>query len=139
VLIACFVFRNAPVGLRAGVAALAQVDPSLDEASKVLGARTGTTLRRVVLPLLRPAVLAALVFGFVRAMTAVSAVVFLVSADHDLATTAILGRVEMGDYGPAVAYCGVLIVLMLAVVGVAGRALGRRELGRRGIAIGGAS
>src|SRR5205807_1371507 len=83
ILIVCFVFRNMPVGLRAGIAAMSQIDASLDEASRTLGARSFVTLRRVILPLLRPAVVAALVYSFVRAMTTVSAVIFLVSADYD--------------------------------------------------------
>jgi len=68
ILIACFIFRNMPVGVRAGIAALSQIDKSLDEASLTLGARSATTLRRVVLPLLRPAVIAAMVYSFVRAI-----------------------------------------------------------------------
>ena len=81
ILVICFVFRNMPVGVRAGVAAMSQLDQSLDEASLTLGANTFTTVRRVILPLLRPAIVAALVFSFVRAMTAISAVIFLVSAE----------------------------------------------------------
>ena len=99
ILIVCFIFRNMPTGIRAGIASMSQLDPSLDEASLTLGARSFTTLRKVLLPLLRPALIAALVFSFVRAMTAISAVIFLVSADYDMATSYILGRVENGDYG----------------------------------------
>ncbi len=132
ILILSFIFRNMPVGVRAGVAALAQLDPSLDEASLTLRASTWTTLRRILLPLLKPAMLAALVYAFVRAMTAVSAVVFLVSADYDLATNYILGRVENGDYGLAIAYSSVLIVVMLAAIGLMQLAVGSRKLGRRG-------
>src|SRR6266849_4582617 len=82
ILVICFVFRNMPVGVRAGIAAMSQIDRSLDEASLTLGARSLTTIRRVILPLLRPAIVAALVFSFVRAMTAISAVIFLVSATY---------------------------------------------------------
>ena len=71
---------------------------SLDEASLTLRANSFTTVRRVLLPLLRPAIVAALVYSFVRAMTAISAVIFLVSANYDMATSYILGRVENGDY-----------------------------------------
>ena len=60
VLVLCFVFRNLPVGVRAGTAAFKQLDRSLDEASQMLRASTLTTLRRVVLPLLKPALVAAL-------------------------------------------------------------------------------
>ena len=94
ILVLCFVFRNMPVGVRAGIAALAQIDKSLDEASMTLGARTATTVRRVVLPLLRPALVATLVFSFVHAMTAVSAIIFLVTAQYNMATAYIVGRVE---------------------------------------------
>ena len=104
---------------------------SLDEASLTLRAGTLTTIRRVVLPLLRPAIVASLVFSFVRAMTAISAVVFLVSADYDMATSYIIGRVENGDYGLANAYCAVLIVVMVAAIGLVQLLVGQRELGRR--------
>lgn len=131
ILVMCFVFRNMPVGIRAGLASLSQIDASLDEASLTLGASSFTTVRRIVLPLLRPAILAALIYGFVRAMTAVSAVIFLVSANYDLSTTYILGRVEHGDYGPAIAYSSVLIVLMMLAIGSIQLLVGRREIGRR--------
>lgn len=131
ILVVCFVFRNMPVGIRAGLATLSQIDGSLDEASLTLGASSATTVRRVIVPLLRPAVVAALVYGFVRAMTAVSAVIFLISADYNLATTYILGRVENGDYGPAIAYSAVLIALMMLVIVGIQLGVGQREVGRR--------
>jgi iron(III) transport system permease protein len=131
ILVVCFIFRNMPTGIRAGIAAMSQLDPSLDEASLTLGARSFTTLRRVLLPLLRPAIIAALVFSFVRAMTAISAVIFLVSADYDMATSYILGRVEFGDYGLAIAYSSVLILVMLGAIALIQLAVGKRELGRR--------
>jgi ABC-type spermidine/putrescine transport system permease subunit II len=121
IIVLCFVFRSLPVGVRAGAAAFKQIDRSLDEASTLLHARTATTLRRIVLPLLKPALVAALVYSFVRSMTTVSAVIFLVTAENELATTYIIGRVGNGDYGVALAYCTVLIVLMsLAVAAIQG-------------------
>jgi iron(III) transport system permease protein len=131
ILVLCNVFRNMPVGVRAGMASMAQIDRSLDEASTMLGARGLTTLRRVLLPLLKPAVVAALVYSFVRAMTTVSAVIFLVSAQYEWATTYIINRVVNGDYGVAIAYSSVLIVLMLAVIGLIQWAVGERRIGRR--------
>ena len=134
ILVICFVFRNMPVGVRAGVAAMSQISQDLDEASLTLGASSFGTLRRVVLPLLRPAVIAALVFSFVRAVTAISAVIFLVSADYDMATSYIIGRAENGDYGLAIAYSSVLIVVMLSVIVLIQVMVGQRKLGRRGAA-----
>ena len=131
IIVLCFVFRSLPVGVRAGSAALQQIDPSLDEASQMLHARTATTLRRVVLPLLKPALVAAIVYSFVRSMTTVSAVIFLVTAENELATTYIIGRVGNGDYGVALAYCTVLIVLMSAATALIQLLVGERKLGRR--------
>ena len=104
------------LAVRSGVAAMSQLDKSLDESISTLGANTFQTFTRVILPLLRPAILAALVFSFVRSMAAISAVIFLVSAEYDMATSYIIGRVENNDYGLAIAYSTTLIVLMLAVI-----------------------
>jgi iron(III) transport system permease protein len=131
VLVVCNVFRNMPVGVRAGMAAMSQIDRSLDEAAMTLRARGFTTLRTVLLPLLKPAVVAALVYSFVRAMTTVSAVIFLVSAEYEWATTYIINRVINGDYGVAIAYSSVLIVLMVVVIFIIQRLVGERRLGRR--------
>ena len=132
IIILCFMFRNLPVGVRAGTAAFKQLDRSLDEASLMLRASTTQTLFKVVLPLLKPALVAALVYSFVRAMTTVSAVIFLVTAENELATTYIIGRVGNGDYGVALAYCTVLILLMSASTGLIQWLVGDRKLGRRG-------
>lgn len=131
VIVLCFMFRNLPVGVRAGTAAFKQLDRSLDEASLMLRASTAQTLFRVVLPLLKPALVAALVYSFVRAMTTVSAVIFLVTAENELATTYIIGRVGNGDYGVALAYCTVLIVLMSLAIALIQFLVGERKLGRR--------
>ncbi|MEJ8846600.1 iron ABC transporter permease [Variovorax rhizosphaerae] len=131
IIVLCFMFRNLPVGVRAGTAAFKQLDRSLDEASLMLRASTSQTLFRVVLPLLKPALVAALVYSFVRAMTTVSAVIFLVTAENELATTYIIGRVGNGDYGVALAYCTVLIVLMSAAIALIQFVVGERKLGRR--------
>jgi iron(III) transport system permease protein len=97
----------------------------------MLRASTLTTLRRVVLPLLKPALVAALVYSFVRSMTTVSAVIFLVTAQYELATTYIIGRVGNGDYGVALAYCTVLMVLMSTITWGIQKLVGQRQLGRR--------
>tara|TARA_R110000868_G_scaffold62718_9_gene189317 strand:- start:9418 stop:11619 length:2202 start_codon:yes stop_codon:yes gene_type:complete len=131
ILIVSFIFRNMPVGVRAGIASMSQLDKSLDESSLTLGANSAQTFRRVILPLLRPAILAALVYSFVRAMTAISAVIFLVSAEYDMATSYIIGRVENNDYGLAIAYSTTLIFVMLGAIGILQLAVGKTDIGRR--------
>jgi iron(III) transport system permease protein len=131
ILVICFIFRNMPVGVRSGIAALSQIDKSLDEASTTLRSTSARTFRRITLPLIKPAILSALVYSFVRSMTAISAVIFLVSAQHNMATSYIIGRVENNEYGIAVAYSTVLIFIMLVVILgfqliTRGRNIGRR-------------
>jgi iron(III) transport system permease protein len=130
ILIACFVFRNMPVGVRGGIAAMSQLDKSLDEASLTLRADSFRTVRKIILPLLRPAITAALVYSFVRAITSISAVIFLVSAEYNMATSYIVGLVENGEYGVAIAYSSMLIVVMITVIGGFQLVVGERKLRR---------
>lgn len=134
ILCIAFVFRNMPVGIRAGMANLSQIDRSLDEASLTLGERSFGTLRRVLLPILRPAIVTAMTYSFVRAVTAVSAVIFLVTGEYNLATVYIVGRADVGEYGLAIVYATVLIVVMMMVLLLTQFLIGERRLGRRGTA-----
>jgi iron(III) transport system permease protein len=90
IIIACYIFRYGPTGIRATIALLQQIDPSLEEASQGLGASTTTTFRRVTLPLIMPAFFAGLGVVFIRSMTAISATIFLVSISWTLITVRIL-------------------------------------------------
>ena len=118
ILVVCNVFRNMPVGVRAGMASMSQIDKSLDEASPTLGARGFTTLRRVLLPLLKPGDRRRARLQLRARDDDGRAVIFLVSAEYEMATTYIINRVVNGDYGVAIAYSSVLIVLMLVVIGL---------------------
>ena len=126
-----FAFRNMPVGIRAGLANLSQIDRSLDEASLTLGAHSFGTLIRVILPMLRPAIVTAMVYSFVRAVTAVSAVIFLVTGHYNLATVYIVGRADIGDYGVAIVYSAMLVIFMLLVLVLIQALVGERRIGRR--------
>ncbi|WDZ79548.1 iron ABC transporter permease (plasmid) [Ensifer adhaerens] len=138
ILVACFVFRNMPVGVRGGIAAMSQLDKSLDEASLTLRATSFRTLRKVILPLLRPAIVAALVYSFVRAITSISAVVFLVSAEYNMATAYIVGLVENGEFGVAIAYSSALILVMVTVITGLQLLVGERKLRRENRVLGAA-
>ncbi len=131
ILVACFVFRDMTTSLRAGLAALSQVDPCLDDASATMRAGSLVTLRRVVVPLIRPAIVAALIVSFISAMTSISAVIFLTSPRFDMATVNIVGRAEVGEYGYASAYASVLIVLMMVAVLAIRAIVGQRRLTAR--------
>lgn len=116
ILVMAFVVRTMPIGIRAGMAGLQQIDVALEEASANLGANQFQTLKNVVLPLLRPAFFTGLLNSFVRSMTSVSAVVFLISAKWHLLTVSILAAVELGQLGVAAANASILIVITSGLV-----------------------
>lgn len=125
ILVLCFVFRYVPVGIQSGVAVLRQIDPSIEEAAQNLGADGLTTFRKVTLPLIAPAFFSGLVYAFVRAMTAISAAIFLVSANWNLMTVQILNQVGSGRLGVAAAFSVVVIVIVLIAIGLIGAFVNR--------------
>jgi iron(III) transport system permease protein len=130
IIIAAFVVRSLPASVRAGVAALQQIDPSIEEASNSLGADAQYTFRKVTLPLITPALLAGLIFSFTRHMTSLSAIIFLVSPRWRIVTASILSEWEQGGISFAAAYASVIIVLVLIAIGllyfITNRVLGGR-------------
>jgi len=118
IIIAAFAVRSLPASVRAGVAALQQIDPSIEEASNILGADAQTTFRKVTLPLILPALLAGLIFSFTRHMTSLSAIIFLVSARWRIVTAAILSEWEQGGVSIAAAYSTTIIIFVLVAIGV---------------------
>jgi iron(III) transport system permease protein len=140
ILVVCYVFRYSLAGTRATSAVLAQIDPSLEEASASLGARRDLTFRRVVLPLVRPALLAGMTVLFIRAMTAISATIFLVSLDWSLVTVRILEGITNLELGQASAFSVLVILLVYLAVAVASltmRRLNAGSLGQAGTLLGG--
>ena len=116
IILAAFVIRAIPVGIRSGISSLQQIDPSIEEASTNLGASSTKTFTSIVLPLIKPAFFSGLVYSFVKSMTAMSAVIFLISAKYNLITASILSQVEAGRIGVASAYCTILIIIMIAAL-----------------------
>jgi len=123
IIIACYVFRYGPTGIRATVALLQQIDKSLEEASQGLGAGSGTTFRRITLPLIVPAFFAGLGIVFIRSMTAISATIFLVSVGWTLVTVKILENITELSLGPAAAFSVLVVVVVFVVIAAIGRLL----------------
>ena len=123
IIVACYIFRYGPTGIRATVALLSQIDKSLEEASQGLGAGSGTTFRRITLPLILPAFFAGLGVVFIRSMTAISATIFLVSISWTLITVKILENITELSLGPAAAFSVLVVVIVFVVIGLIGRAL----------------
>ena len=117
-IIMVFIVRSMPTGQRAGVAALQQIDPAIDEASTSLGASGTTTFRKITLPIIRPAFLSGLTNSFARSMTTLSPIIFIVTPRTRILTAEIFSEVNAGRFGHAFAYCTILLVIVMAVIGV---------------------
>ena len=116
IIMAAFIVRSLPASVRSGVAALQQIDPSIEEASNILGADAQYTFRKVTLPLVLPALFAGLIFSFTRHMTSLSAIIFLVSAKWRIVTASILSEWEQGGVSIAAAYSTVIIAFVMIAI-----------------------
>ncbi len=123
IIIACYIFRYGPTGIRATVALLQQIDKSLEEASRGLGAGSTTTFRRVTLPLIMPAFFAGLGVVFIRSMTAISATIFLVSISWTLVTVKILENITELSLGPAAAFSVLVVAIVFVMIALIGQVL----------------
>ena len=133
IIVAAYAVRSLPASVRSGVAALQQIDPSIEEASTILGGDAQYTFRNVTLPLILPAFFAGLVFAFARHMTSLSAVIFLTTPQWPILTVWILSEVEQGGMSVAAAYSIILIAIVLAAIGLMSLWLKRTYGGRQDV------
>ncbi len=133
IIMIAFIVRSLPASVRAGVASLQQIDPSIEEASNILGADAQYTFRKVTLPLILPALIAGLIFSFTRHMTSLSAIIFLVSAKWRIVTASILSEWEQGGVSIAAAYSTVIILFVMIAIFVLNLVTKRLFKGREGI------
>ena len=117
ILIAAYLFRYSSAGIRNVIAALTQIDPSIEEASRSLGAGSARTFISITIPLVLPAILAGMKYLFIHSMTAISATIFLVSVNWTLITTRILECMTELQFAQACAFSVILILLVFAASG----------------------
>ena len=118
ILVIVFVFRNMPVAIESGTTTLLQIDNSIEEASTILGAGSGYSFRRITLPMLRNAFFSGIVYSFVKAITAVSAIIFLVSPRWDLVTSKIYTLFDQAKYSQAAAFVTMMVIILLVFIGI---------------------
>ena len=116
ILIIVFIVRSLPVGTRSGISALRQIDKSIEESAYDLGAGSGKVFTTVTLPLIKDSFFSGLVTSFVRSITAISAIILLVTPQFLLITCQINEFAEKGYYGVACAYATILIAIVYAAV-----------------------
>ncbi len=118
IILAAFAVRSLPASVRSGIASLQQIDPSMEEASSIMGADARYTFRKVTLPLIMPAMVAGMIFSFTRHMTSLSAILFLVSPKWRIVTASILSEWEQGGISMAAAYSTLIIFFVLIAISI---------------------
>ncbi|MDD4710811.1 MAG: iron ABC transporter permease [Eubacteriales bacterium] len=116
ILVIVFIVRSLPVGTRSGISALRQIHPSIEESAYDLGAGSGKVFTSVTLPLIKESFFSGLVTTFVRSITAISAIILLVTPRYLLITTRINEFAEKGSYGVACAYATILIAIVYSAI-----------------------
>ena len=111
ILIIVFVVRSLPTGTRSGISALRQIDKSIEESAYDMGADSFKVFMTVTLPLIKDSFLSGLVTAFVRSITAISAIILLVTPEFLLITVQINEFAEKGSYGIACAFATILIAI----------------------------
>ena len=119
------IFWNIPVGYRAAVAGLQQIDWSIDEAATSLGASSLRAFAGVLLPMLHGPFMTGLVTAFVRAITTLSVVIFLFTPATTVATITIFQLVNDFNWGGASAFTvtviGMAVGVLLVIWAISGR------------------
>jgi iron(III) transport system permease protein len=110
-----YLVRNLPITSRSVLAGFRALDLSLDEAAATLGAGRWRTLRRVTLPLLRPAIVAGASLAFVTAFGDFVTSIMLYTYDTRPISLEILSSLRQSDVGVAAAYGVVLMAISAAV------------------------
>lgn len=116
IIIINIIICNFTLGTLSSIANLKQIDKSIEEAAVSLGANPITTFMRVVFPLTKTAFFSNMAFFFMRAMTTISAVIFLISAKVKLAAIEIIFLDIDGRTASANAMCTIIIVIVVGML-----------------------
>ncbi len=119
ILVINILFANLYVGVLAGRAALQRLNPAVEEAAEALGASVVQTFRLVTLPMIRRVLTLSTLYVFVHGITTLSAVIFLVSPEHKLASVGIFIAAETAHYGIACATSTAVLVIVLGAMALA--------------------
>lgn len=111
IIIVVYVIRRLPFVARASSSIVYQIDRGLEEASQSLGVRPLGGFRRVMLPLMRPGLLAGAAIGWVEVFNELSASIVLYTGGTRTLPVAAYQQSLAGDVGMAAAYATMLITI----------------------------
>jgi iron(III) transport system permease protein len=115
ILVISTIIHYSPVPYLIGVTALKQMDKEFEPISASLKVRFYRTFWRVTVPVCLPAILDISIFFFLRAMTTVSAVIFLFGSDTVVASVIIVNMEEVGLIAAAAAMSIMIVVTSIGV------------------------
>ena len=125
ILLAAYIARFVPLATRSANAAFRQIDPSLEEAGRIIGASWWQTTRRILLPIARPGLLVAFLLVFIPAFGELSATILLYTGGTETIAIAIYRLNDLGQLevvcALAVFTIAVILALSLAVNLLSGR------------------
>jgi iron(III) transport system permease protein len=119
ILLLAYVGRYIPLGVRAANTSLRQVDPSLEESARVLGASWGRTLSEITLPLIRPGLFAGWLLVFVPVVQELSASILLFSSGSITLAVAVYNLYETGATEAVAALAMVNMAIIATALGLA--------------------
>ena len=131
ILLLAYVGRYIPLSVRAANASLRQVDPSLEESAKILGASWATTMREITLPLIRPGLFAGWLLVFVPVIQELSASILLFSSSSITLAVAVFNLYETGYVEPVAALAMVNMAIIGSAILIANK-LGGGSIGKTG-------
>ncbi|WP_438829644.1 ABC transporter permease [Alkalispirochaeta alkalica] len=127
-VLACTV-KYLPYSSRAGIGAMMQVGPELEEAAIMFGARWTTRMRKIIFPLQKSAFFSGLLLPFISAMRELSLVVLLVTPRTQTATAITMRFTDRGWY-PYTNAIMLLIVITILATTVVSRKLMKTDLAK---------
>ena len=131
ILMLAYVGRYIPLGVRAANTALRQIDPSLEESARILGARWATTMREITLPLMRPGLFAGWLLVFVPVVQELSASILLFSSSTITLAVAVYNLYETGYSEPVAALSILNMIIISIAIWLANKAGGQSLTGDR--------
>jgi iron(III) transport system permease protein len=125
IMLIAYVTRFMPYGLRYSTTSMVQIHTELEESAAMCGASWTATFRRVVLPLLKPGLLAGWIYVMIVSIRELSTSILLYSPDTQVISIVIWELWENGQYVELSAL-GVLFILSLLVLVLATQWIGRK-------------
>ncbi len=119
ILVIAYVTRYLPMTLRTVSGGMIQLGDELEEASRMSGASMGYTLRRVILPLLKPILVAAALVMFMAAIRELSMSLLLSGLGNPVVSVAIYNYYSAGDTGPLAALSVLVVVIVTVLITIA--------------------